>query len=228
MRHFTSKRYLIAVALVLCTGTWEARAQADQEEQSFVTPEGVPAIHGVERGFRRKAGLCLDYGKTRLRNGAPYHVVEPHRTITRHEGMDFCKRAGSPVLAPADGRIRFIEADNSAYGGVVGITTGFSIRPRPKRARQRVFVEMVHIVPLPGLRVGQLVKAGQLVGHVQKANRPSIGTTPHVHFAVRRCNDWPTCHIDPNFFWRDGPGRVSCHDTSNPLPKGRIVAPVPC
>jgi murein DD-endopeptidase MepM/ murein hydrolase activator NlpD len=87
---------------------------------------------------------------------------------------------------------------------------------------------MVHIVPLNGLRPGQRVKAGQVIGHVQQANRPSIGDTPHVHFAVRRCDDWPTCHVDPNFFWRDGPGRLSCHHPDKPLPAGRIVAPLGC
>ncbi|MEL7167493.1 MAG: M23 family metallopeptidase, partial [Pseudomonadota bacterium] len=142
--------------------------------------------------------------------------------------IDFCTPAGSPVISPVDGTVRYIEPDNAVYGGVVGITTKFRVRPRPSMSAARIFVEMVHVVPLPGLKNGARVKAGQLVGYVQKANRPSIGKTPHVHFALRRCNDWPTCHLDPNFFWRDGPGRVSCFDGSKPLPTGRIVAPVPC
>lgn len=194
----------------------------------YVGPDGAPVVHGVQKRYRRKAGLCLDYGATRFPDGQPYHVVEPSRTITRHEGMDFCRRAGSPVLAPVAGKIRFLEQDNRVYGGVVAITTEFSVRPRPGRASQRIFVEMVHIVPVAGLRVGQTVKAGQKIGEVQRANRPSIGSAPHVHFAVRRCNDWPTCHIDPNFFWRDGPGQLSCFDAKKDMPKGRIVAPVPC
>ncbi|WP_412555461.1 M23 family metallopeptidase [Shimia sp. MIT1388] len=198
------------------------------QETALVSANGKPVVFGVARGFKRKAGLCLDYGKSRLRNGAPYHVVEPARTITRHEGMDFCRRAGTPVIAPLNGKIRFIEQDNASWGGVVGITSNFSMRPSPGKSKQRIFVEMVHIVPIQGLRKGQKVSAGQLVGHVQKANRPSIGDTPHVHFAVRRCNDWPTCHIDPNYFWRDGLGRISCHAPSKPLPNGRMVAPLPC
>jgi murein DD-endopeptidase MepM/ murein hydrolase activator NlpD len=198
------------------------------QEPVLVGPKGKPVIHGVSKRFRRKAGLCLDYGRSRLRNGKPYRVIEPERTVISHEGMDFCRPAGSPVIAPVDGRIRFIDPDNRSWGGVVAITTGFSARPKPNAVQQKIFVEMVHIVPLKGLRKGQRVRAGQLVGHVQAANRPSIGKTPHVHFAVRRCNDWPRCHIDPNFFWRDGPGVLSCHDPAKPLPKGRIVAPVPC
>ncbi|WP_168246469.1 M23 family metallopeptidase [Mameliella sp. LZ-28] len=196
--------------------------------QPLLDQAGKPLVLGAKRGPRRKAGLCLDYGKTRFRDGAPYRVIEPDRTITSHEGMDFCKRAGSPVIAPLDGRVRFVEQDNAVYGGVVAITSGASVRPRPGLAPQQIFVEMVHIVPLQGLRPGQAVTAGQVVGHVQRANRPSIGKSPHVHFALRRCNDWATCHLDPNFFWRDGPGRLSCHDGSKPLPPGRIVAPVPC
>lgn len=197
-------------------------------QTGFVNSDGSPIKLGVAPRDRNKADLCLDYGATHLRNGRPYRVVEPARTITQHEGMDFCTRAGSPVLAPLDGRIRFIEQDNDVYGGVVAITSEFSIRSRPNARNQRVFVEMVHVVPVAGLRVGQRVTAGQVVGQVQRANRPSIGIVPHVHFAVRRCNDWPTCHIDPNFFWRDGPGRVSCYDPALPVPRGRIVAPVPC
>lgn len=98
-----------------------------------------------------RAGLCLDYGKSTLRNGAPYHVVEPSRTITSHEGTDFCERACSPVISPVDWKIRFVESDNKLYSGVVGISTQFSVRARPKKAKQRIFVEMVHIVPLEGL-----------------------------------------------------------------------------
>lgn len=211
-------------ALLIIVETPQAQAQ----DTAFVAADGKPVVVGAARGLRRKAGLCLDYGATRFRDGAPYRVVEPARTITSHEGMDFCQRAGSPVIAPVDGQVRYIEQDNRVYGGVVGITTPFSIRPAPGKRTQRIFVEMVHIVPVKGLRRGQSIKAGQVVGHVQPANRPSIGTAPHVHFAVRRCDDWPTCHIDPNFFWRDGPGRVSCFDPAKPLPFGRIVAPVPC
>ena len=216
------------LVLLVCAVFLASPHTAQAQEPALVSPDNTPIIHGVAKRFRMRAGLCLDYGRSRLRNGRPYHVVEPARTITRHEGMDFCKRAGTPVIAPADGRIRFIEQDNASWGGVVAITTEFSARPKPKARAQRIFVEMVHIVPLKGLRKGQRVKAGQLVGHVQKANRPSIGKTPHVHFAVRRCNEWPRCHIDPNFFWRDGPGKLSCHDPSKPMPKGRIVAPIPC
>lgn len=215
---------LLLLAFLLTASPQIAIAQ----EASILGANGKPIVYGVARGFRNKGGLCLDYGATRLRNGTPYRVVEPARTITSHEGMDFCKPAGTKVLSPVDGKIRFIENDNKSWGGVVAVTTDFSVRPRPGKRAQRIFVEMVHIVPLKGLRVGQKVKAGQLVGHIQKANRPSIGNTPHIHFAVRRCNDWPTCHVDPNYFWRDGVGKVSCHKPSKPLPGGRIVAPLPC
>lgn len=214
---------LLVVSAAFCIPPTFGNAQ----EPAFFEADGRPAVHGAKKR-PRKARLCLDYGKTRFGDGTPYHVVEPDRTITSHEGMDFCKRAGSPVIAPADGAVRWIEQDNEFYGGVVSITTEFSIKPRPGKRRSQIFVEMVHIVPLPNLRRGQRVNAGQLIGHVRKAGMPSIGSEPHVHFAVRWCNDWPTCHLDPNFFWRDGSGKISCFNKSKPIPKGRIVSPVPC
>ena len=197
------------------------------QQAGFIDSSGKPIVLGA-RKKPRTASVCLDYGKTRFQDGSPYRIVEPDRTITRHEGVDFCKPAGSPVISPTDGTIRWIEQNNNVYGGVIGINAGFSIRPRPEMKASRVFVEMVHIVPLKGLRRGQRVTAGQLIGHVQDVGPPSIGHDPHVHFAVRWCEDWPRCHIDPNYFWRDGPGIISCANESKPPPVGRIVAPVPC
>ncbi|WP_170766380.1 M23 family metallopeptidase [Ruegeria lacuscaerulensis] len=217
--------YILAVSVFSLSLILASAVSA--QETSLIGSDGKPVVIGAKKK-PRKSGLCLDYGKTRLGNGRPYRVVEPTRTITSHEGIDFCKRAGSPVISPADGRIRYIEWDNKTYGGVVGITTEFSVKPREGMSKSRVFVEMVHIVPLKNLKRGQLVRAGQIVGHVQEANRPSIGKTPHVHFAVRRCDDWPTCHLDPNFFWRDGARKVSCFDKNKAIPKGRMVAPIPC
>ncbi len=227
MRRFVERSFAFRVLLAVCLLLQLPSSSASQE-LVLVSPDGKPVVHGVSSRFRRTGGLCLDYGKTRLRNGQKYKVVEPSRTITSHEGMDFCKRAGSPVISPVNGRIKYIEQDNAVYGGVVGISMDVSVRPRPGQAKQKMFLEMVHVVPVSGLRRGQRVQAGQVVAYVQKANRPSIGKTPHVHFAVRRCDHWPTCHVDPNLFWRDGPGRLSCYDPAKPLPKGRIVAPVPC
>lgn len=216
----------IFVVSVFCS-LFVLGSAASAQETILIGASGKPIVIGAKKK-PRKAGLCLDYGKTSLGNGQPYLIVEPTRTITSHEGIDFCKRAGSPVISPVDGKIRYIEWDNKTYGGVVGVTTEFSIKPRKGMGTSRIFVEMVHIVPVEGLKRGQPVRAGQIVGHVQEANRPSIGSTPHVHFAVRRCNDWPTCHLDPNFFWRDGARKVSCFNKNMAIPKGRMVAPIPC
>ncbi|MCP5086320.1 MAG: M23 family metallopeptidase [Rhodobacteraceae bacterium] len=216
------------LALLLC-GLFGSNltGHAQAQEPVLEKADGSPVIHGAKSKPRR-ARLCSDYGSTRSYTGHPYRVVEKTRIVKRHEGIDFCHGAGKPVLSPVDGRVEWMAADNPLFGGFVIVRANFNVRPRPGKKKGVMYFGMVHINPLPGLRPRTKVKAGQLVGHVRRTGPVEIGPRSHVHFVARVCADPIKCHVDPNFFWRDGPGRVSCYDPSVPVPKGRIVAPVAC
>jgi murein DD-endopeptidase MepM/ murein hydrolase activator NlpD len=154
-------------------------------------------------------------------------VVEPDRIVTRHEGIDFCANAGTPVIAPVSGTIRWAIKDHPLRGGQVLIKSNFRINAG-QGGSKHVYIGLVHITPLDTLRQGSRVKPGQVIGHVRKAGLVEIGSRPHVHFTARICDTTHKCHFDPNLLWQDGPGKVSCHRAGKAVAKGRIVAPVAC
>ena len=175
----------------------------------------------------RGLDMCNDYLSPTNYAGEPYRIVEANRVVTRHEGMDFCAKAGTPVIAPLTGRLTWVVHEDAVRGGQVLIDAGFRSRVTPGKAPRRMYVGIVHMVPEQGLRAGQKVTAGQRIGTVHPAGLPEIGSRAHLHVTMRYCKEH-TCHVDPNFYWQAGPGVVTCFAASNPPPKGRLVAPLSC
>jgi len=217
-----SKWNLLALALIFA-GSFASAAPA---QQVILSAEGQPALLGA-RSVPRGLDLCTDYLSRTNYAGEPYRIAEANRVVTRHEGMDFCAKAGTPVIAPLTGRITWVVYKNALRGGQVLIDTGFRSRVTPGRAPRRMYVGIVHMIPKKGLRTGMKVTAGQKIGTVHPAGLPEIGSRAHVHFTMRYCKEH-TCHVDPNFYWQAGPGKVTCFDPANPPPKGRLVAPLTC
>lgn len=99
--------------------------------------------------------------------GYRYHPIR-HRTIF-HEGMDIGADSGTPILAPADGRI-IVAGWVSGYGNYIGIAHGGGVTTGYGHCSQ-TFVS-----------VGQDVKRGQAIGAVGSTGN---STGPHLHFEVR-------------------------------------------
>ncbi len=199
---------------------------ADVVQAQIFTTDGSPIFAGAT-SVPKGIDLCNDYGSKRDYSGAPYRVVEANRIVTRHEGIDFCARAGTPVLAPVHGTIRWAIKDHPLRGGQILIKTGFRVPTSPSGS-QPVYIGLVHITPIDNLSRGSRVKAGQVIGHVRKAGLVEIGSRPHVHFTARICDTTHKCHFDPNLLWQDGLGRVSCFKSGQTVAKGRIIAPIAC
>lgn len=196
-------------------------------EAQVYSENGAPKILGA-KNVPRGLDLCNDYGSRLDYSGAPYRIVEPDRVVTRHEGIDFCARAGTPVIAPVSGKIVWSILDNPLRGGQVLIKTNFRIKTGKGNRSKPVFIGMIHITPNANLKRGSRVTAGQVIGVVRKAGLVEIGSRPHVHFTARDCDETHKCHFDPNFLWQNGPGKVSCYRPGSDVPKGRIVAPLSC
>lgn len=199
---------------------------ADVTQAQIYKADGSPVLAGA-KSIPRGIDLCNDYASKRDYSGAPYRVVEPDRIVTRHEGIDFCARAGTPVIAPVGGTIRWAIKDHPLRGGQVLIKTGFRVRTSQSESKP-VYIGLVHITPVDNLGKGSRVKAGQVIGHVRKAGLVEIGSRPHVHFTARICDTTHKCHFDPNLLWQDGPGKVSCFRSGQAVAKGRITAPIAC
>lgn len=86
-----------------------------------------------------------------------------------HKGLDITGPLGTPIYAPAKGRVDFAGRDG-AYGLAMSLDHGSGLVTR--------YAHMHSIV----LRPGQSVARGELIGYVGNSGR---STGPHLHYEVR-------------------------------------------
>jgi murein DD-endopeptidase MepM/ murein hydrolase activator NlpD len=94
----------------------------------------------------------------------------------RHHGVDFKAPEGIPIQLPFDASIRRLNWSRKTNGVCVEVsyTNGPAIK---KRGR------FLHLSKMtPGLKIGQRLKAGALLGRVGSTGRSSA---PHLHYEVR-------------------------------------------
>jgi hypothetical protein len=171
---------------------------------------------------------CADYASYYNYAGTPYHVVDPEtgKVARRHEGIDFCTSSGSDVLASANGTVVRLVRDDPIRGGRVTIQT--KIEYRDNARTETLHLDALHITPRSDLKLGDSVKAGQVIGYVEPPGKPHIGPRPHVHLSAGPTPATWLIHTDPNRFWQKGAGIVSCFDPSRPPGDQQIVAPIKC
>lgn len=104
--------------------------------------------------------------------------------VRSHHGLDFGASEGTPVLAAAQGTVRFA-GKRGGYGNVVILEHADGTETRYAHCRDL------------GVREGDVVAEGQEIGSVGSTGR---STGPHLHFEVRR-DGTP---IDPAT-WSGGP-----------------------
>lgn len=171
---------------------------------------------------------CSDYASYFSYAGTPYYVRVPEtgKTVRRHQGIDFCAVAGSDVIAAASGTVVQLVPDNPHRGGRVTLRTGIEYQDNGKT--ETLHLDALHITPQTHLKIGDAVKVGEVIGHIQPAGKPEVGPRSHVHFSAGPIPATWVLHTDPNRFWQKGPGIVSCLDPGNPPGDSRIVAPIRC
>ena len=87
-----------------------------------------------------------------------------------HKGMDFAASIGTPIYAAGDGTVEFA-GRKGAYGNYVAIKHNSTLKSA--YAHMHKFAK--------GLRNGQKVEQGQVIGYVGTTGR---STGPHLHFEV--------------------------------------------
>lgn len=144
-----------------------------------------------------------------------------HREIGPHDGIDMIGPRGTPVIAAAPGTVlkSFFEP---AYGHTVVLGHGADETGQ-------------HLVTIYRHLDGRQVAAGQTVARGQPiatmGSTGALGLKVHLHFELRRGPDADHAFpVDPQLYWLDGPGRVSCFDPDRPIPALplRITYPTPC
>ncbi|MBD2595537.1 M23 family metallopeptidase [Nostoc spongiaeforme FACHB-130] len=112
-----------------------------------------------------KARISTIYGVRRYYNGKfakDYY----------HRGVDYAGAAGSPVTAPASGRVALVGTVSQGFrvhGNVVGIDHGQGVTS--------IFLHLSRI----NVKEGDFVKAGQLIGAVGSTG---ASTGPHLHWGL--------------------------------------------
>ena len=114
--------------------------------------------------------ITSPWGAQRILNGTP---ARPHY------GIDLAAPAGTPVLAPAAGRVTLAERDLHFEGGLVLVDHG-----------QGLITAYLHQSRLD-VRAGQDVVRGQTLGRVGMTGR---ATGPHLCWRMK----WRDRHLDPS------------------------------
>lgn len=109
------------------------------------------------------------YGSRRFYNG------EPRRP---HYGIDIATPAGTPVKAPASGRVTLASPDMYFEGGLIFVDHGLSVTS--------VFMHLQSL----DVRVGDMVSQGDVIGTVGSTGR---STGPHLDWRMY----WANQRIDP-------------------------------
>ncbi len=138
----------------------------------------------------------------------PEGVVSGFRTASRpsHQGVDLGSPKGVKILAAAAGVVSIVKCDETASGRRDCDVDGY-----PGKGgcgwmvevvhADRVMTRYCHMVQRPPLRVGQRVKAGEVIGLVGSSGNSS---GPHLHFEVHLNNNRSSSGaVDPVRFMRE-------------------------
>lgn len=148
------------------------RQRIDREQAEVAQ---VRRHSGRETGFAQdfiwpvKGRISGRFGNQRVYNGTPGPA---------HSGMDIAVAMGTPVHAPAAGKVVFAKPDLYLTGGTVLIDHGYGIGSN-----------FLHLSSL-AVKAGQSVKQGQVIGKVGATGR---ATGPHLHWGMT----WYNTRIDP-------------------------------
>lgn len=137
--------------------------QADKEEVLV-----FDALEDLQPGLRWKGNFVdpnsgprsSPFGVRRVRNG---------RTAGFHRGLDYAGSWGSPIYAPADGKVTLVGPGFTLLGNCVIVNHGEGLTG--------LYLHMSSIA----VEEGQMVKKGTLLG---KIGNTGASTGPHLHYAT--------------------------------------------
>jgi len=98
-----------------------------------------------------------------------------------HNGFDLNYSEGSPLRAPADGRVLAILGPSESGGGGNKIALEFKVNG------VRKIVTYSHMKAKSPLKVNQKVEKGDLVGY---SGNTGVSSGPHLHLEVRKGGEW--------------------------------------
>lgn len=114
--------------------------------------------------------------------GMRMHPIEKVKKM--HKGIDIAIAKGTPVIASASGTVEYVRNDPNGYGKHILIDhkSGF----KTKYGQMDSYI----------VKVGQLVKKGEIVGYVGSSGK---STAPHLHYEVYKEGS----HVNPSDYIND-------------------------
>lgn len=89
-----------------------------------------------------------------------------------HTGLDFRAPTGTPILAPADGVVKFIKYhQSSGYGNIVSLSHNYGFESYYAHLQNKAVV-----------KEGQFVKKGDLIAY---SGNTGLSTGPHLHYEIK-------------------------------------------
>ncbi len=89
-----------------------------------------------------------------------------------HTGLDLRAPVGTPILAPADGVVKFTQYNQgSGYGNVVSLDHNYGFESY-----------YAHLQNKPVVKEGQFVKKGDLIAY---SGNSGMSTGPHLHYEIK-------------------------------------------
>jgi murein DD-endopeptidase MepM/ murein hydrolase activator NlpD len=145
-------------------------------------------------------------------------------TEIEHKGFDILVRSSTPVLTAAAGKVSRVQT-SILYGRQVMVDHGMVAEG------YRIQTRYFHLSEQK-VKPGDQLQRGQLIGYSGASGM--AGVYPHLHFEVHRLgegeNPVAIHFLDPQIFWVNGAGRVTCYDKQRdwgPSPVA-LTYPVPC
>lgn len=118
------------------------------------------------------------FGSQRILNGKPKRP---------HYGVDIAAPTGTPVKAPAPGKVTLVHTDMFYTGGTINLDHGHGLTS--------IFIHLSKIF----VAEGQQISRGELIGEVGATGR---ATGPHLHWGM----NWFKARIDPELLVGEMPG----------------------
>ena len=141
-----------------------------------VEQEGARAVEIAEGLVVGPAGLAIPVAGVKAEDLVDTFTQARAGGVRRHDAIDIMAPRGTPVVAAARGTVEKIF--NSEGGG------GLTVYVRSDDGRWSYYYAHLHSYA-PGLREGQRVERGQVLGRVGSTGNANP-EGPHLHFAINR------------------------------------------
>lgn len=194
--------FLVLCGLVACNGI---EMTGTFDDYDAFTEEAIPIVMPPNANFQSQQ----------------FHRAK-ERGKAAHNGLDIWGRLRTPILAAAPGRVtRSYYEPNYGHRVVIDHgtdTNGDRVETVYKHLKERQVAE------------GDTVTRAQQIGTMGATG--ALGMMVHLHFEVwrRKPGSRHAVAYDPQLFWVQGPGRVTCFDKTARYPEApfRTTYPVIC